>query len=282
MELPCLGANQKYVIAFVFYSAKTVKFSFNTLALYAIQLYEDKNGMSDHRHVGISLGILTDSKRLNLLPFDFSCWNGRKSGAAIISEYKVDETKFSLNVLAHDILFFETELDTFNSIVSSFVKGPTANRTRDHRNPGHQFTVNQNSYPTVCTIIGDYARSLFRFRWKEKDMKARMCEQENVMQCSQFVLKLVLHCIEMKIIQVTFENKNKIKSLVFQGTALHPHTLFTTLKTTNFCHHYPKQCKVTLDEKTLPVRKMCIDTPENVLDVPAVRVWEYFNLQRNT
>jgi len=48
MGLPCLGANQKYVIVFIFYSAKTVKFSFNTLALYAIQLYEDKNGMSDH------------------------------------------------------------------------------------------------------------------------------------------------------------------------------------------------------------------------------------------
>jgi len=231
--------------------------------------------------VGISLGILTDNKRLNLLPFDFSCWNGTKSGAAIISEYTVDESKFSLNILAHDILFFQVELGTFNSIVSSFVKGPRANEKRDHRKSENHFLVNKIDYPTVRTIIRDYTRSLFQFRWNKKDMEARMCEQENVMQCSQFVLKLVLYCMDMKILQVTFENRHKIKSLVFQGTALHPHTLFTTLKTMNFCYHFSQQCKVTLDEKTLTVRKMCIDSPENVLDVPAVRVWEYFNLQKN-
>ena len=82
MLLPDLGSNDTYVAVLIFYSAKDVLLSDSNLITFAIQKIETITGKSKHRHVGLSLGVLMNHKniRMSRLPFDLSCWSGRKSG----------------------------------------------------------------------------------------------------------------------------------------------------------------------------------------------------------
>ena len=280
MPLPLPGNDYKYVVVIVFYSAETVPFCLSNVAAYAIQKYEDARGMSQHRHVGISLGRLGRNKRLQIIPYDFSCWNGRESGATEISPFYMDQAPAEgMNILAHDALLFELDSVTYESLVSNLLYVPTGPdaTNRSLRSKPNNMPVNHMKYPDVSTIFRDFVASCFVRQWNRAELEERLNTFTAVAQCSQYVLFLVIHCMESKFFETTPKNKHDIYSLVFSGTALHPHTLWTVLSSMAFCQKVGQNDKIVLSQHIVSLKKLCLQSPGLVCNVPVGKIWEFFH-----
>lgn len=280
MPLPVPGNEYKYVVVVIFYSAETMPFCLSNLAAYAIQKYEDVKGMSKHRHVGISLGRLGKNKRLQIIPYDFSCWNGRDSGATSISPFYADDAYGdSGNIMAHDALFFELDSVTYESLVSNLLYVPSKPSGAHEclQLKLNNMPVNQMKYPGTSMIFRDFVSSCLARRWNKTDLDKRLNTCTTAAQCSQYVLCLIIHCMENKFFETTPKDKHDIYSLVFSGTALHPHTLWTVLSSMAFCKTTGPQDKVVLNDNIVSLKKLCLQSPGTVCNVPLGKIWEFFH-----
>jgi hypothetical protein len=280
MPLPLPGNDYKYVVVIVFYSAETVPFSLSNVAAYAIQKYEDARGMSKHRHVGISLGRLGRNKRLQIIPYDFSCWNGRESGATFISPIVFDQAQAEgMNILAHDALLFELDSFTYESLISNLLYVPTGPDATNRclRSKPKDMPINHMKYPGISMIFRDFVASCFLRRWNMAELEERLNTSTDVAQCSQYVLFLVIYCMQSDFFETTPKNKHDIYSLVFSGTALHPHTLWTVLSSMAFCQKVGQNDKIVLSEHIVSLKKLWLQSPGIVSNVPVGKIWEFFH-----
>jgi len=137
MLLPDLESNDSYVAVLIFYSAKDVLLSDSSLITFAIQKFETITGKSKHRHVGLSLGVLINHKNIRMLPFDFSCWSGRKSGATQISKYSIDSVDSKM-ICGSDVIYLELDPEIFKSLVNSLTNMDTTTVSHSPGSVGQQ------------------------------------------------------------------------------------------------------------------------------------------------
>jgi len=84
-------------------------------------------------------------------------------------------------------------------------------------------------YPSLQTILKDffqYAFSFGRGKWELLETKIETEKLQTQMQCAQFALLAVLYLIKKSYLRVSGEMYHTFLSLLFQRTALHPHTLW--------------------------------------------------------
>jgi len=276
MILPNLESNDTYVAVLIFYSAKDVLLSDSSLVTFAIQKFETITGKSKHRHVGLSLGVLTNNKKIRMLPFDFSCWSGRKSGATQISKYSIDSGDSKM-ICGSDVIYFELDPDIFKSLVSSLTNMDTSTASRGSTG----LPVNNIQYPTIQTILSDYFRSFYyvfvpQTLWKIDQADACLSQNSEFSQCSQWVLGFVIHCIRNNSIHVGMKQKNQIFSLLLHKTALHPHKLFRELLKSKCFKHLPEESKISMAGEKIPIKKICLRSPDTLSIIPITTVWEFF------
>ena len=288
MILPQPRHNEKYVIVIMFYSAEDVPIAQSNLTAYLIQTFENISGKSKHRHVGLSFGII-NYKTIRLFEYDFSCWNGRNSGATSISKYNRDDKDSHMLICASDAIYFELNHHTYNNLVNNLIL--VHRRGDSNEIPG--LPVNNIEYPSLQMILSDYCKSFCNIfmktlEWKIKDIE--LCLDQNIKfsQCSQYVLGLIIHCIRHNAIAVSAKQKNEIFSLLFAKTALHPHVLFKILKKTGRCFVLlDKTRKLILSGKKWTWRKWGWKPPKNSILCLWHQSWIFLNrttcnrLQRN-
>jgi hypothetical protein len=279
MILPVLEHNESYVAVLVFYSAKDALLADSGYISFAIQRFEKITGKSKHRHVGISLGVLMNNKNIRLMPFDFSCWSGRKSGATQISKY-LSDSKDNRMICASDAIYFELDPEIYKSLVASLTSFDTSNVY--HVTNG--LPVNNIEYPSIKTIISDYVRSLYYIFvpatvWKMEEADACLNRNAECSQCSQWVLGFVIYCIRNDSIHVGLKQKNEILSLLLDKTALHPHKLFKMLLKSKCFRHLSEEAKVFLAGEKIAVKKIWLDSPETLAIIPIATIWEFFEKQ---
>ena len=279
MILPDLQSNDTYVAMLIFYSAKDLSLSESSFINFAIQKFETISGKSKHRHVGLSLGVLMNRKNIRILPFDFSCWSGRKSGATQISKYSIDSVN-SNKICASDAVYFELDPYRFKILVSSLTNMDTGTVSLSPTG----LPVNNIKYPPINTILSDYFRSFYyvlvpQTLWKMDQADACLGQNSEFSQCSQWVLGFVIHCIRNDSIHVGLKQKNEILSLLLHKTALHPHKLFTELLKSKCFKHLPEQSKITMAGEKIPIAKMRLQSPDTLSIIPITTVWEFFETQ---
>jgi len=276
MLLPDLESNDTYVAVLIFYSAKDVLLSESSLITFAIQKFETITGKSKHRHVGLSLGVLMNHKNIRMLPFDFSCWSGRESGATQISKHSIDSVDTKM-ICGSDVIYFELDPDMFKILVSSLTNMDTT--TASSFPTG--LPVNNIKYPSINTILSDYLKSFYYFfmpqtLWKMDQADECLSQNSEFSQCSQWVLGFVIHCIRNDSIHVGLKQKNEIFSLLFHKTSLHPHRLFKELLKSKCFKHLPAAAKITMAGEKFPIRKICLPSPDKLSIIPITTVWEFF------
>jgi hypothetical protein len=279
MILPVLEINDTYVAVLVFYSAKDTLLADSGYIAFAIQKFEKISGKSKHRHVGISLGILTNQRTIRLLPFDFSCWSGRNSGATQISKFSLDSKDNKL-ICASDAIYFELDPEIYKSLVSSLTSFDTSTANQS----SNGLPVNNIQYPSINTILSDYVKSLYYIFvpatvWKMNEADACLNQNAQCAQCSQWALGLIIYCIRNNSIHVGLKQKNEILSLLLDRTSLHPHKLFKVLLKSKCFKHLSEEAKITLAGEKIAIKKVWLESPETLSIIPITTVWEFFEKQ---
>ena len=91
-----IQTSESFVLVFVFYKVQCLQIAYLDLFKWLVVLYEYLCGQSKHRHVGISVGKRRGT-RITMLPYDFSCWNGRRSGSTAMSQQDDNSPKKMLS-----------------------------------------------------------------------------------------------------------------------------------------------------------------------------------------
>jgi len=277
MILPQPRQNEKYVVVIMFYSAEDIDISQSSLTAYLIQAFEKISGKSKHRHVGLSFGVI-NYKTIRLFEYDFSCWNGRNSGATSISKYSKDDKDGHMLICASDAIYFELNHHTYNNLINNLIV--VQRRADSNIIPG--LPINNIEYPSLSMILSDYCKSCCNIfmttsEWKLKDIDLCMDNNIKISQCSQYVLGLIIYCIRHNAITVSAKQKNEIFSLLFDKTALHPHVLFNILKKTGRCFVLlDKSRKLLLCGEKLDLGKIRLKTPEKLEFVSTTHMLDFF------
>ena len=208
MMLPQPRHNEKYVVVIMFYTAEDIHIAQSNLTAYLIQTFEKISGKSKHRHIGLSFGVI-NYKTIRLFEYDFSCWNGRNSGATRISKYCKDDKDGHMLICASDAIYFELNHHTYNNLVNNLIVGHR--RGDSNEIPG--LPINNIEYPPLSMILSDYCKSFCNIfmttsEWKIKDIELCMDQNIKISQCSQYVPGLIIYCIRHNAITVSAKQKN--------------------------------------------------------------------------
>jgi len=202
------------------------------------------------------------------LPVGFPINNiiSRKSGATQISKYSIDSVDTKM-ICGSDLIYFELDPDAFKSLVSSLTNMDTT--TMSHSPTG--LPVNNIQYPSINTILSDYFRSLYyvfvpQTLWKMDQADACLSQNSEFLQCSQWVVGFVIHCICNDSIHVGLKQKNKIFSHFLDKTALHPHKLFKELLKSKCFKQLPEEAKITVSGGKIPIKKNTFTVPGYIVD----------------
>jgi hypothetical protein len=225
-QIPALENGESYVLIFVFYEVVGLQIAWFDVVKRLIVCCEWLCGQSRHRHVGISVGTRKNTS-FTILPYDFSCWNGRGSGATELS-YQ-DDNDVSVNrIKASDAVYMDIPLDVIYELL------------RNHEKFSGAYVWNKLPtvgavYPSVKKILYDLMHYCLVCKWAAAwDMSAMTLELEKLQsesQCAQYVLLATAYLLCNNCISMSGIQKNKILSLLFQRTSLHPHTLWKILST---------------------------------------------------
>jgi len=217
--------SESFVLVFVFYEVQCLQIAYLDLFKWLVVLYEYLCGQSKHRHVGISVGKRRGT-RITILPYDFSCWNGRRSGSTAISQQDDNSPKKNV-VKARDAMYIDVNADVVHELLRNF--GNTSGAYTWNHLPKSGV-----SYPKQFAIIRDFLRYMCHLRWKTWTKTESWCEiaqLQTQMQCAQFALLAIVYLVKNAGLSTNNEQYHKFQSLLFHRTSLHPNSLWQIM-----CH----------------------------------------------
>jgi len=225
-QIPALECGESYVLIFVFYEVVSLQIAWFDVLKRLIVCCEWLCGQSRHRHVGISVGRRKNAS-FTILPYDLSCWNGRGSGATELS-YQEDNDVSVNRIKASDAVYMDIPLNVVYELLHNHEKCSGAY-------VWNQLPTVGAVYPSVKTILYDLMYYCLVLKWAPAwDMPAITLELEKIQsesQCAQYVLLVTAYLLCNNCISVPGIEKNKILSLLFHRTSLHPLTLWKILST---------------------------------------------------
>lgn len=257
---------EMFFIFFVFYDAKIPTLSgFGAL----VNLYTILMQTKGKDHVGISFGTLDSYKNYVLLPFDWSCWNGRNMGSTYISKF---EHNNGLTIRASAVYGIKIPKNMYDNYLNSMD------------------TMNNNiKYPSTSTILKDFF-SYIVFRINDKIRPNRIGlespgllrdekEPANSLEstCSEFSIKTILSVLkkDTKVFnRVKNIHINTLNDIQHRKSALHPSILENELK--RYMHVDPSQyiflgrdCKIFLKgyPTALRIQDLCLRDPGRLVHV---------------
>jgi len=215
-----IQTSESFVLVFVFYEVQCLQIAYLDLFKWLVVLYEYLCGQSKHRHVGISVGKRRGT-RITMLPYDFSCWNGRRSGSTAMSQQDDNSPKKNI-IKARDAKYIDVNADVVHELLRNF--GNTLGAyTWNHLPTGGV------SYPKPFAIMYDFVRYMLYLRWKswtKTESLHEIAQLQTQMQCAQFALLAIVYLIKNAGLSTNNKQYHNFQALLFCRTALHPNSLW--------------------------------------------------------
>lgn len=241
-------------------------------------------------HVGISLGHVSHDKeakgtpRIDILPFDYSAWNGRKVGfSPIFPESQAprgSEADGSFRVLVEKFMWMPIQPEVMTQIQNQIASSDDNKQDSNHAASVRFIGV---SYPSGLQMVLDAVlaatpsslRSIFSVKENQglvdflKDLRESFNSRSA--QCAQITCAVILNVVQMgmdvhgqKHMKGEFICNLKEK-LNTHGRALHPGDLYSVLREAKGTDELPLFHEVCREDSTVSLYGTLLDSSENIV-----------------